>query len=200
MLILAGFIILAVAFNASAEESVEVTEDSAAVQSMPKDTSETQWAWGEVTNLDLSAQTFTLKYLDYETDQEKDIVLTVDEKTAFENIKRLDEVKIKDTLSVDYMVDTDGKNIAKNINFEKSDASSAASPVAVEAAAVTQASASTASVEAPVLPPVEIFVPLDAQPAAQPETVTGSSVAAPETEAQPETAVSAAASGEGQAQ
>lgn len=88
-----------------------------------------QWAWGEITNLDVQSNTITLKYLDYETDQEKDLVLVVDEKTTFENIKDFSELKLNDTLSVDYMLGEGNKNIAKNISFEKPDISSATSDV-----------------------------------------------------------------------
>jgi len=95
--------------------------DEPAVTSATPVSSDTQWAWGEVTNLDNQAKTFTLKYLDYETDQEKELILAIDDKTTFENIKSLDEIKIKDTLSIDYVVGADNKNIAKNISFEKPD-------------------------------------------------------------------------------
>jgi len=81
-----------------------------------------QWAWGEVTNLDSQAQTLTLKYLDYETDQEKELLLSIDEKTTYENIKGLDGIKVKDTLSVDYAAGPGDKYIAKNISLESPDA------------------------------------------------------------------------------
>lgn len=123
--LLSGFIILNIVTTlvAFAEEPAAVPAEQ---QAAPKSENEMQWAWGEVTNLDAQAKTLTLKYLDYETDQEKDLVLTVDEKTTFENIKSLDEIKINDTLSIDYTVGPDGKNTAKNINFEKPDSSPAA--------------------------------------------------------------------------
>jgi len=82
----------------------------------------TQWAWGEVTNLDDQAKTLTLKYLDYETDQEKELVLAVDEKTTYENIKDFGEIKVKDALSVDYAAGLGDKYIAKNISLESPDA------------------------------------------------------------------------------
>lgn len=94
---------------------------------------DTQWAWGEVTSLDAQAKTFTLKYLDYETDQEKDLVLAVNEKTTFENIKGLEELKLKDTLSIDYLVGADNQNIAKNISLEQPDAVAPAAPIVQEA-------------------------------------------------------------------
>ncbi|MFH1281602.1 MAG: hypothetical protein ABIH91_02665, partial [Candidatus Omnitrophota bacterium] len=84
--------------------------------------SDMQWAWGEVMNLDNQAGTVTLKYLDYETDQEKELVLVVDEKTTFENINDFGQLKPGDALSIDYTAGADNKNIAKNISFEKTDA------------------------------------------------------------------------------
>jgi len=109
------------------ENPVVSPAESAASVSTPQAPSQnendTQWVWGEVVNLDNAVKTITLKYLDYETDQEKDIVLVVDEKTTFENIKNFDEIKIKNTLSIDYAVGPDGKNIAKNIGLESPDSS-----------------------------------------------------------------------------
>jgi len=106
-------LILVTTFIAFAEESTIVPVALAS--------SDTQWAWGEVTNLDIQERTLALNYLDYETDQEKELVLAIDDKATFENIKSLDEIKIKDTLSVDYVVGADNKNIAKNISLEKPD-------------------------------------------------------------------------------
>jgi len=128
--------IMVITLIAFAEESVVAPADPTAIPSdwqvTSKDGSETLWAWGEVTNLDAQAKTLTLKYLDYETDQEKELVLAIDEKTVFENINTLEEIKIKDTLSIDYTIGVDGKNIAKNINFEKPDSSSNVPAQAVE--------------------------------------------------------------------
>jgi len=162
---LSGFIILTMVITliAFAEEPVAAPAAAVDQQAAPKTENETQWAWGEVTNLDPQAKTLTLKYLDYETDQEKDLVLAVDEKTVFENIKSFDEIKVNDTLSIDYMVAADGKNIAKNINFEKPDSSPASPAPAVE---------NTKPVD---LTPAAVV----AQPAAQPaEAASGSSAPA----------------------
>ncbi len=167
--VLSGFIILSMVTTliAFAEEPVTAPTDSAAVpvdqQAAPKSENETQWAWGEVTNVDAQAKTLTLKYLDYETDQEKDLVLTVDEKTVFENIKSLNEIKINDTLSIDYMVGPDGKNIAKNINFEKPDSSPAAPAQAVEG---TTPAAQPAEAASGSSAPANAAAPAEAAPAA----------------------------------
>ena len=85
----------------------------------PTSEPETQWIWGEVVSADSASKSVAIKYLDYETDQEKDMTIGVDEKTTYENIKSIDEIKPKDTLSIDYIAGTDGKNVAKNISLEK---------------------------------------------------------------------------------
>jgi len=82
---------------------------------------EVQWVWGDVVNLDTQNKTLTVKYLDYETDQEKEISINADDKTLFENIKSIDEIKLKDIVSIDYVVSSDGKNVARNISVEKAE-------------------------------------------------------------------------------
>lgn len=133
------------------------------VRASAQNEADTQWAWGEVTNLDNLAKTLTLKYFDYETDQEKELVLAVDEKTAYENIKSFDEIKVKDTLSVDYAAGPENKNVAKNISLERPDALVTA-PQPEEPLGV---SAQQPAADAP-------------QPIAQPETADESSIAVTE--------------------
>jgi len=94
-------------------------------QEMPPVTEpEMQWLWGEVVSVDTGAKQMTVKYLDYETDTEKEISINVDDKTTYENAKSLTEIKAQDTLSLDYVV-IDGKNIAKNISIETNATTSA---------------------------------------------------------------------------
>ena len=62
-----------------------------------------------------------MKYLDYDTDIEKELVIGVDDKTKFENAKGLEEVKAQDTVSVDYLINADGTNRATDISVEKLD-------------------------------------------------------------------------------
>jgi len=78
-----------------------------------------QWLWGEALSVDAQKNEIVVKYLDYETEQEKEATVILDDKTTYENIKSLSEIKIKDTLSIDYVVSPEGKNIAKNISIEK---------------------------------------------------------------------------------
>jgi hypothetical protein len=80
---------------------------------------EMQWLWGEVVSVDPSKNVLVVKYLDYEADAEKEMSLSVDEKTTFENSKSLDEIKPQDTVSIDYMSAGEGKVLAKNISVEK---------------------------------------------------------------------------------
>lgn len=79
---------------------------------------ETQWVWGEVVSVDAAGKLLTVKYLDYDTDTDKEIVLEVNDKTTFENVGSLAELKQGDNVGIDYMASGDGKNIASNIAVE----------------------------------------------------------------------------------
>ncbi|MFH0827507.1 MAG: hypothetical protein V1923_06480 [Candidatus Omnitrophota bacterium] len=81
-----------------------------------------QWVWGDVMNVDKQNKALAVKYLDYETDQDKEISVGIDDKTIFENVLSLDEIKAGDVVSIDYSVDPIGKNVAKNISVEKPEA------------------------------------------------------------------------------
>jgi hypothetical protein len=80
---------------------------------------ESRWVWGEVTAVDTNLGQLVIKYLDYETDEVKDMLLIVDPEATFENISGLKDIKIGDYASVDYIVNKENKNIAKNISVEK---------------------------------------------------------------------------------
>lgn len=83
--------------------------------------SEVQWIWGDVVSVDAVARKILVKYLDYETDTEKEISISMDDKTVYENVKSMGEIKPSDTVSVDYIINPDGGNIAKNITVEKTE-------------------------------------------------------------------------------
>ncbi len=100
-----------------------------------------QWIWGEVVKLDSPNKAVSVKYLDYETDQEKEMCLSIDDKTTYENIKSIDDIKAKDVVSIDYMPAADGKNMARNISVEKPEET----PVAEEQATVPGESAPPAA-------------------------------------------------------
>lgn len=80
---------------------------------------QTQWVWGEAVSVDTQNKTILVKYFDYETDQEKEISIDVDDKTTYENINSIDQIELKDNLSIDYITTQEGKNIATNISLEK---------------------------------------------------------------------------------
>lgn len=80
---------------------------------------EVQWLWGEVLSVDTSRKQINVKYLDYETDNEKEIVLSVNSKTSYENISDITELKPQDIVSVDYLSEPGGGNTAVNISVEK---------------------------------------------------------------------------------
>ena len=77
-----------------------------------------QWVWGETVNVDTKNNLILLKYLDYEDSNEKDISLTVDAETSYENAKSLEELKPQDFLSIDYVITPDGRNLAKSIGLD----------------------------------------------------------------------------------
>ncbi len=81
---------------------------------------QTQWVWGEVSAVDTDKGELSVTYLDYDTDQEKKITISTDEKTVYENIKALSEIEQQNAVSIDYVVSGE-KNIAKNISVDKTD-------------------------------------------------------------------------------
>jgi hypothetical protein len=93
--------------------------ETQAIPALPE--SEVQWLWGEVVSVDTLTKQMIVKYLDYETDTEKEITININDKTNFENAKSLDEIKAQDTVSVDYITNPEGKDIAKNISVEKNE-------------------------------------------------------------------------------
>jgi hypothetical protein len=84
-------------------------------------TPDSQWVWGEVSMVDTPGKKIGVKYLDYENDVEKEIIIGVNDTTTYENFASIAELKPKDTLSIDYSSGPDGSNIAKNIIMEKPD-------------------------------------------------------------------------------
>lgn len=109
-------------------QELEGTTAAPAVQNEP----ELQWVWGEAVSIDAQNKLVVLKYLDYETDQEKEININVDDKTIYDNIQSIDQIKSGDELSVDYIATPEGQNIAKNISLEKPEATPAPEPNTAE--------------------------------------------------------------------
>ncbi|TRZ96213.1 hypothetical protein D4R78_01010 [bacterium] len=99
---------------------------------------EIQWLWGEVASVDPQNKKVIAKYLDYETDSEKEISLFADDQTTYENIKSLDELKTLNTISVDYGLGPDGQYLIKNLSVEKIDGPPAIAEPQKQAPAVEQ--------------------------------------------------------------
>jgi hypothetical protein len=108
--VITGFLIFLSPGITSAQQEKSSAQDAAV---------EIQWIWGEVVSVDPANKAFAVKYLDYDTDMEKQMAIAVDDKTGFENSKSLADIKIQDTVSIDYVIGADGKNVARNISVEK---------------------------------------------------------------------------------
>ncbi len=116
---LAGFLVLTGLYPAFAQEAAINAQEPVVGQTEPSGEPEIQWVWGEVISVDGYKSELVVRYLDYETDQEKEMAISADDKTAYENARSLSDIKPKDTLSIDYVVNAEGKNIAKNISVEQ---------------------------------------------------------------------------------
>ena len=110
------------------QDELEVKESSL-VTPQEKNESDTQWVWGEVISVDTQNKTLMLKYLDYDMDEEKELLITTDNLTGYENVKSLEEIQAKDSISIDY-ISSAGKNTARSISLEKAEAAGLQAPVA----------------------------------------------------------------------
>ncbi|MDD5155178.1 MAG: hypothetical protein PHF11_01670 [Candidatus Omnitrophica bacterium] len=119
-----GLILVVMIFSAFVSVNSVFSQDEAAPAANPAAapqaaTQEPQWVWAEVVSIDSANHQMNVKYLDYEADTEKEMIIAADDNTTYENLNSFSEIKPQDTVSVDYIVTADGKNIAKNINVEK---------------------------------------------------------------------------------
>ncbi len=110
--------------NQAAESNVTPGEQAevqplVAPEPVMQEEPEMQWLWGEVASVNKDAQQINIKYLDYDTETEKEIALTVEPQTTFENVNSFDEIKNSDTVSIDYLIGQNNKNVARNISVEK---------------------------------------------------------------------------------
>lgn len=126
--ILMVFMLAGAGLALSEDQAIEPEMFPTATSPQQSSDSNMQWVWGEVTGVDTQGKALVLKYLDYETDQEKEISISVDDATAYENIKSLEEIQPKNNLSVDY-VSKDGVNLAKSISLEKTEITPEPEPV-----------------------------------------------------------------------
>ena len=104
-----------------AAHALSTPEPEVAQEEKPQEKA-TEWIWGEVVSVDPQNKQMAIKHLDYESYEEVQVTLKVDEKTQFENVADLSEVKAGDHISVDYQV-KDGSHIAEFIVVEREEIS-----------------------------------------------------------------------------
>lgn len=74
--------------------------------------------YGEVKNVNMAANSITVQYYDYDSDEEKSIDVTADAATKMENAKEVVDIKPGNWADVIYSI-KDGKNVAKSIIVER---------------------------------------------------------------------------------
>jgi hypothetical protein len=112
-------VILTVVFAANTASFSQQPNVVPAVEKQPA-INDMLWVWGEVVSVNGQEKAIVVKYLDYDTDVEKEMTIAVDDKTKFENVSTITDIKMQDTVSVDYTVSQD-KNLAQVISVEKLD-------------------------------------------------------------------------------
>ena len=77
-----------------------------------------KWLLGDVITLDLESSQLTVNYVDHNTNQQKEITISVDEETRYENINSLQDIKVGDAVFIEYKISPEGEAIALNISIE----------------------------------------------------------------------------------
>ncbi|MCU0666523.1 MAG: hypothetical protein MUF05_05475 [Candidatus Omnitrophica bacterium] len=106
-----------------------------------------QWVWGEVVSVDPAAKVIKVKYLDYETDTEKEMDLKVNEATTFEGVGSLEEIKLQDMVSIDWALGPGGVSLAQTISRESIEEAPAADNMAAPAYEMDNPAAAPVPVE-----------------------------------------------------
>lgn len=112
---------------AQAQQSPAAVEAAAPVVSQPQEIS----IYGEVKAVNVAANSMTIQYYDYDSDEEKTIEITADKDTKLENATTIGDVKQGNWADVIYTASS-GKNIAKSIIIEKEEEAPAEMPKAEE--------------------------------------------------------------------
>jgi hypothetical protein len=89
-----------------------------------------QSIYGEVQAVNVAANSLTVQYYDYDSDEEKTIELAADKDTKMENAAALGNINKSDWVDVTYVV-SNGKNVAKSIMVEKEEKEETAPGAAV---------------------------------------------------------------------
>ncbi|MFA5038060.1 MAG: hypothetical protein WC732_00085 [Candidatus Omnitrophota bacterium] len=128
-----------------------------------------EWVWGEVVAVDEAARAITIKHLDYDTYEEVQKVLTVTDKTLFENAGDIKDIKPQDHITADYR--TNGTiNEIEMIVVDKMETSPVETQP-VPAAAQPAESQESAGLAQPPAVPEDTIVVLEEDAAGQQEVV-----------------------------
>ena len=124
--------------EATSAPEANAEKAQAAAVSAPANEKKTEWVWGEVVSVDPAGKQIVIKHLDYESYEEVQTTLIINEKTLFENVTDLTGIKAGDHITVDYNVE--GKNnIADLVVVEKGEAAPAPEASVKEKSAETPA-------------------------------------------------------------
>jgi len=109
------FYVLSLVFGnaASAQEEMPARQEEQSIND-----EEIQWVSAQVVSIDAGSKNLLVEYLDFETNTEKKMTVTVDKNTFFEKVGSIEELKPRDNVLVDYIVDEAKNNIAKYICLE----------------------------------------------------------------------------------
>lgn len=110
--------------------AVTATTPAAPVAEPKPAAEETKWVWAEVTGVDAVNNQIVVKYLDYDTDEEKSLAIVTDNATRFENAEGIKSVAVGDNVGVDYILNDKGQALAKSIALEKAESMPKAAPEA----------------------------------------------------------------------
>ena len=77
-----------------------------------------EWVLGDVIALDLENKQLILGYIDYQANEEKEIVISVNSATDYTNVDSLKDIKIDAVVAIDYRISPEGEALALNIIVE----------------------------------------------------------------------------------
>jgi Cu/Ag efflux protein CusF len=124
---------------------------------------EMEWIWGEVVGVDGATKEVTIKHLDYDTYEEAKTILSLDEKTAYENVEGLAQIKAGDHVTADYYK-LGSRNVVELLVLEKDELLTEPAPAAEAPAAA---------------PAADVPAPAEVPAAMEPAPTESPSVAAP---------------------
>ncbi len=108
--------------------SKEATESNApTVKEEPAPATNEISIYGEVQKTDATANSLSVQYYDYDTDEEKTIDIALTKDTRLENAASITDIKKGDWVDVTYVV-SDSKNIAKSVALEKEETATEEAP------------------------------------------------------------------------